>query len=117
MARKQPEFFATEQAAFEGASEVTLNRSRPVMAQDTESQQFIVCCATTARKYGWNILGKLYARNLNRAGRTATAETKADTAPAPTGAKLAPWDQEPKLSKKAKQRKLNLDEILGTDKK
>lgn len=97
---KQPTFFATEDQAFNAFAEVTSTRSRPVLASRTVKgkKEFIVCCKTTAKKHEWNLEGKLYAKSLNRVGREAVAEAKAD---------------QPKAAKKAAKRLATLDEMLG----
>lgn len=114
MARKQPEFFKSETAVMEAAVTEYADkyRSRPVVAKAEEG--FALCCKTTAKKNGWEILGRAYPR-IRKAGEEATKEAKAETkTEAPK--KLAAWDKPAKQGKKAQERKLALEEMLGESK-
>lgn len=101
MTIKQPTFFATEEQAIAALPEVTSSRSRPVLASRETAKgkkEFIVCCKTTAKKYDWAVEGKLYAKSLNRVGRDAVTEAKAEV----------------KANPKSVKRLASLEEMLGT---
>lgn len=57
--RKSPITVATPEAAMDAALDGI--RTRPIVAIDGEGN-LVVCCRTTARKHGWEVQGKLYAR-------------------------------------------------------
>jgi len=78
IAAKQPTVVANEVAALDYAYDLTIGRSRPVVAIN-EDGELVVCCKSTAKKHGWTLQGKLYARV--RSGKALTV--KADAAPAP----------------------------------
>ena len=39
-------------------------RRRPVLARN--GKQLIVCCSRTAKKHGWEIVGRMFQRSANR---------------------------------------------------
>ena len=53
----------------------TPERSRPVVAINGEGK-LVVCCRTTAKKYEWEIQGKLYSRV--RTGKRSAINTKGE---------------------------------------
>jgi len=68
VAVKQPTVVADETAALDYAYAAAVGRSRPVVAINEEGE-LVVCCKSTAKKHGWEIQGKLYARV--RSGKTS----------------------------------------------
>ena len=71
MSIKQPTIVANVTAAMDHVAADT-TRSRPVVAINQDGK-LVVCCKTTAKKHGWEVQGKLYART--RSGDVVPAVT------------------------------------------
>jgi hypothetical protein len=71
---KTPTVVQDETAAMDLVA-ATPERSRPVVAINGEGK-LVVCCRTTAKKYDWEIQGKLYSRV--RTGKRAAINTKGE---------------------------------------
>lgn len=73
-ALKVPTVVEDEIAAVEYAMNSNIMRSRPVVAIN-ELGGLVVCCKTTAKKHGWEVQGKLYARTRSGAVRKSLEDT------------------------------------------
>ena len=83
-------------------------RSRPVSAIN-EAGQVVVCCASTARKHGWKITGKLYKRNR----KGSKAEASPVIAPTPVKASQKASKGTSKATAKRATRLETLEDLLG----
>lgn len=82
VAAKQPTVVEDEAAALDYAYDTAVGRSRPVVAINEEGE-LVVCCKSTAKKHGWELQGKLYARvRTSKAKASAPAAAPAPVAPA-----------------------------------
>ena len=54
----RPALVADETQAFDAALDG--KRRRPVLAMN--GKQMVVCCSRTARKHGWEIVGRMFQR-------------------------------------------------------
>lgn len=79
---KLPTVVEDEAAALDYAYDTAVGRSRPVVAINEEGE-LVVCCKSTAKKHGWELQGKLYARvRTSKAKASAPAAAPAPVAPA-----------------------------------
>ena len=83
-------------------------RSRPVSAIN-EAGQTVVCCASTARKHGWKITGKLYKRDR----KGSKAEASPVVAPTPVKASQKASKGTSKATAKRATRLETLEDLLG----
>lgn len=93
---KQP----TVVANLTGAAEVAFSgeRSRPIVAIN-EDGELVVCCRSTARKYGWEVQGKLYTRTRTGVATKRTVKVDASTGKLAAKGRRA-TDKDPKTALK-----------------
>lgn len=60
-ASKVPTVVANETEALDYALDLAVGRTRPIVALNDDGE-LVVCCKATAKKHGWEIQGRLFAR-------------------------------------------------------
>ena len=107
--RKSPITVKTPEAAMDAALDGL--RTRPIVAID-QNGDLVVCCKTTAKKHGWVVQGKLYARA--RSGKAITVVAPAPAAKKATAPKRRAADTNGSITLSPASLQLSIGELLGT---